>query len=52
MRSGGGTATVQPSAPSQQEPQNTAEATPPDSDVEALEQVCKGHIWKLDAYGL
>ena len=52
MRSGVGTATVQPTAPSQQAPQNTAEATPPDSEVGALEQVCKGHIWKLDVYGL
>lgn len=35
-----------------QQAQEAAEATPPDSDQGTLAQVCKGHVWKLDAYGL
>lgn len=54
---GGGSSTAGAAAPegaAQQSALPVAAETesPADSERGALESVCKGHIWKLDVYGL
>ncbi|CAL8469911.1 g9453 [Coccomyxa elongata] len=48
LRGGADAARAQPAEPQQ----HPAAVTAPDNDREDQERVCKGHIWKLDTYGL
>ena len=52
MRGGSDTGTAGSDRARQQKAAQVAQAAPSDSELRALQQVCKGHVWKLDAYGL